>query len=293
MRKVTLRTTLTHIAVVCDDAALQPLLPQVIVANTKTILRKQLLRLIIESPPNVRLVRRQTSWNTAALQEEVIGWLREALQPFRDRYTPVLLMDAAPVHLASNVLRACVERSIHVIVVPAQMTWLLQPLGTRVFRLYKATFMRAFQTARTRTDTGHLTVAAFLQVVYSTIREVLQGRTWHHAFAACGYTMGQTDVSESVLSELELAQRPQVSSACPDEQQLQYIFPRNCTIPPRDLLEQAPAFLPDAPLPPPLESPPARPRFRIMQKTRSQDDFGWSAHATSSQVAPSQSPPGP
>ena len=54
--KFTLRTTLKHIAVVCDDAALQPLLPQVIVANTKTILRKQLLRIIIESPPNAWLV---------------------------------------------------------------------------------------------------------------------------------------------------------------------------------------------------------------------------------------------
>ena len=72
--KVTLRTSLTHIAVVCDDAALQALLPQVIVANTNTILRKQLLRLIIESPPNVRLVRNATSWNTTALQEEVM-WL--------------------------------------------------------------------------------------------------------------------------------------------------------------------------------------------------------------------------
>ena len=47
---------------------------------------------------------------------------------------------------------------------------------------------------------------------------------------------------------------------------LQYIFLRNCTIPPRELLDQAPGILPDPPLPPPLESPPARPRFRIMQK---------------------------
>ena len=188
-------------------------------------------------------------------------------RPFRERYTPVLLMDAAPVHLASNVLRACVEGSVRVIVVPTQITWLLQSLDTRAFRLYKATCMRAFQTARTRTDTGHLTVAAFLQVAYCTIREVLQGRTWHHAFAACGYTMGQTHVSESVLSELGLAQRPEVSSAFPDEEQLQYIFPRNCTIPPRELLDQAPGILPDPPLPPPLESPPARPRFRIMRKS--------------------------
>ena len=119
-KKVTLRSTFTRIAVICDGVAMQPLLPQVIVANTRTVLRKELLRLILESLPNVRLVRKQTSWNTASLQEEIVGWLCEALEPFRDRYTPVLLMDAAPVHLASNVLRACVEGSIHVIDVTAQ-----------------------------------------------------------------------------------------------------------------------------------------------------------------------------
>ena len=75
---VTLPTTRTHIAVVCDDAALQPRLPQVIIANTKTILCRELPRLITKSAPNARLVRRQTSWNTAGLQEQVIGWLRGA-----------------------------------------------------------------------------------------------------------------------------------------------------------------------------------------------------------------------
>ena len=73
VRKVTLRTSLTHIAVVRDDAALRSLWPQVIVTNTKTILRKQLLRLILESPPTARLVRRTTAWNTTELQEKVVG----------------------------------------------------------------------------------------------------------------------------------------------------------------------------------------------------------------------------
>ena len=83
MNKVTLRTSLTHIIVVCDDVALQPRLPQVIVANTNTVLRKHVLRLIIESPPTVRLVRRPTAWNTMALQEEVISWLHGALETFQ------------------------------------------------------------------------------------------------------------------------------------------------------------------------------------------------------------------
>ena len=45
------------------------------------------------------------------------------------------------------------------------------------------------------------------------IREVLQGRAWCHAFAASGYTLGQRDLSRSVKSELQLAQRSAVSSA--------------------------------------------------------------------------------
>ena len=65
---------------VCDDAALQPLLPQVIVTNTKTIRRKQVFQNIMESPPNVRLVRDTTARNTTSLQEEFFGWLHKSLQ---------------------------------------------------------------------------------------------------------------------------------------------------------------------------------------------------------------------
>ena len=80
--------------------------------------RKQ-FQLIIESPPNARLVRRPTCWNTTALQEEVIGWLREALEHAKDDHTLVLLMDAEPAHLASDVFRACANSGKHTIVASA------------------------------------------------------------------------------------------------------------------------------------------------------------------------------
>ena len=80
---------------VCDDVALQPLLPQVIVTNTKPILRKQLFRFIIESPLNVRRVRRTTAWNTTELQEKAMCWLHATLLPNGDRYAPDMFMDAA------------------------------------------------------------------------------------------------------------------------------------------------------------------------------------------------------
>ena len=83
---------------------------------------------------------------------------------------------------------------------------------------------RAFQTARRRTDTGRLTVAVFLQVVYCTIRQVLQVSHMAPRIRSLRLHNRKTHVSESVLAELGLAQRPEVSSAFPDEEQMQYIF---------------------------------------------------------------------
>lgn len=57
---------LSHLAVICNDAAGQPLLSQVIVANEKAILRHDLLRLIRGTPRSCNtksLVGWRTLWN--------------------------------------------------------------------------------------------------------------------------------------------------------------------------------------------------------------------------------------
>ena len=176
------RCCLTHVALICDDAALQPVLPQVIIGNEHTFLKAGFADLQAACPANVRLIRQKSAWNDQALCASIVRWLGMALAPHMDRVQPILLLDAVPLHTAKNVLSACSRYRIWPIIVPAKLTWLVQPLDTSAFHLYKAFLKRAYHRARASSPSGDVSLAGFLLCVYETIRSILQGRRWSSAF---------------------------------------------------------------------------------------------------------------
>ena len=80
------RTYLTHVAFVCDDPAIQPLLPQVVIGNERTIKVRQLAALRAACPANVRILRQRSAWVNAPLIAQIVRWLDfcSLLQPSRD-----------------------------------------------------------------------------------------------------------------------------------------------------------------------------------------------------------------
>ena len=94
------RTYLTYVAFVCDDPLLQPLLPQVIIANTHTMTLGDAAALRARSPPNVVVLRRKSAWIDQALCAEVVHWLRDALAPYLIDRQPILMFDACRVHVS-------------------------------------------------------------------------------------------------------------------------------------------------------------------------------------------------
>ena len=93
----------------------------------------------------------------------VISLLATALSPYLGELQPIIFLDVCRLHLASWVIAACHAAHIWPIAVPAQMTWLLQPLDTHAFGTYKLRLKEAYQAARAATEDGaaHLLVAAF------------------------------------------------------------------------------------------------------------------------------------
>ena len=155
------RCCLTHVGLVCDRSDIQPLLPQVLVGTEATFKASEMSRLVAASPPNVHLVRQRSAWNNAALMKRIIKLLAKALQPFLGSLQPILLLDAVRVHLVASVLGACVAAGIWPIVVPARMTWLLQPLDTHCFWSYKLALKKAYQDRRALVVDGRLSVMFF------------------------------------------------------------------------------------------------------------------------------------
>ena len=158
------------------------------------------------------------------------------------RLQPVLLLGACRVHLSSAIATACLAQGIWPIIVPAKLTWLLQPLDTHTFLPHKAYLRKACQLARIGTTEGVLSMAQFLQIIYETIRKVLQGRRWARAFDENG--LGQVGgeglqarVSRRILRHLELSGPPTSPATTPTEEVLKLCYPKNAKVPSKVMLQ--------------------------------------------------------
>ena len=237
----TKRTCLTHIAMVCDRPDVQPLLPQVIIGNEATFKARELLALQTACPGNVHLLRQKSAWINIGVIVGVVRLLGAALRklshpPLVRRWQAVLLMDAHRAHYHRSVLAACLTAGIWPIIVPARMTWLLQPLDTHGFKVYKEHLREAYQRARLLTPTGELSMAQFVAALCDTIRHVLQGRRWAAAFDQDGYGHMQAQVCGTLLQRLQAPGPLVVPASMPTLAQLRLCFPRRAVVPPLGLL---------------------------------------------------------
>lgn len=229
------RCCLTHVAFVCDQPELQPVLPQVIVGNEVALPARSMAALRAACPANVRLVRQKSAWNNMNLMAIIIRILALALRPYTDRFQPVLLLDAVRLHFAQVVLNACNNCGIWAIFVPAKTTWLLQPLDTHAFQAFKIWLRNAYQRARAEAARHDLSVQEFLPCLYEAIRSVLQGRDWKAAFNENGFGNGQSEVSSHVRRELGMDLPLAVPASRPSPEQLECIFPRRTVVPAKAL----------------------------------------------------------
>lgn len=225
------RTCLTYVSFICDRPALQPLLPQVIIGNFGTFLARDFPGLQAASPGNVELIRQKSAWNDAKLQARIVRKLGLALRPFLGEFQPVLLMDAVPLHFAEPVRQACFAWGLWPVIIPAKMTFLLQPCDTHVFQAFKQHLRSGVQEARLGTTGGELTIAEFLACMYKSIRQVVQGQRWSEAFDKDGFGAEQTKVSSYVRRQLGLGDTAvEVPSACLTQPELELCFPKRARV---------------------------------------------------------------
>ena len=225
------RTFLTHVAFTCDDPLVQPVLPQIVLANERTIPARMLADLEGSCPPNVYLLRRRSAWIDAELCARIIKLLAFCIAPRLGDRQAVLLFDACRQHLARCVFAACQPAGIWPLVVPASLTWLLQPLDTHTFLAHKGRLRAAYQNARIRAVDGEVGVAGLLQCVYEATRSILQGVRWARSFEENGCGAGQRGLCQRVLKELGWDAPPAVSSSRPSLAQLRLCFPKRARVP--------------------------------------------------------------
>jgi hypothetical protein len=180
----------------------------------------------MELPGNVYVKKMKKGWNNAEQHCIIIQLLSLVLQPLRERYQPLLMFDAAPLHLSDQVMGELATASIWYLVIPARLTWLLQPLDTHAFARYKRYLKMLFQD-RDRRDQAHNATLLMVRLVIRTIRAVLQGYHWGPAFASNGLTGNQDTVSMYIRGELEYERLPLYPPLCPTVEVLRLCWPRN------------------------------------------------------------------
>lgn len=245
------RCCLTHVGLICDRPGVQAVLPQVIIGNRQTFLVRELAALQAACLPNVHLLRQKSAWNNIDTMIYVIRLLGAALEPYTHEVQPILFLDACRLHLASRVIAACHDAHIWLIVIPARMTWMLQPLDTHAFFKYKLQLKGAYQAARAETEDGNLHISSFLRCLYKVIRCVLQGRSWSFAFDEDGFGADpdQCRPSVKVSLEVDVGAPIGIPGRCPTDEQFKLCFPQKANVSIAGLLK--PFFIGPV-LPPPV-----------------------------------------
>jgi hypothetical protein len=225
-----LRGGVTHVAFVADRPEVQAVLPQVIIHNKHMPTLRTRRAIAAEVPDNGVIVRQTSSWTNTDNMVDLLRRLGLALTPWTRALQPILFLDCAKQHLHPRVVAAANRAGVWLVYIPASMTWLLQPCDTHVLAQHKAYLDRAYTEAQAESSTLEVSDEDWLRIVLRTVRVVLGGRHWGHAFHENGF-VHHADVRQEVRAELGPAPLPPVSFGKPSIEQLQELFPRRYKVP--------------------------------------------------------------
>ena len=239
------RRYVTFACTICDDARIQKVLPQFIVANHVTLKAKEMTTIREACRPGFVLIRQKSAWVNEKLFISMIRRIVIALAPFMDSMQPVLFFDCARLHLsgfiafscndsgtlsfAGAVLRACQKAQIWPLTIPPKLTWRLQPLDTHCFYSFKTALQHIYQRHRAREAKYDVGTAEFLQCVYQAVELVIEKRSWHNAFNENGFGARQNLLSKGARADLCIHDASNVKEGAPTLEDMAFCFPRSAS----------------------------------------------------------------
>ena len=144
----------------------------------------------------------------------------------------VLLLGTASVHVCPKFFRAASRKGIMVQYIPAKLTWLLQPLDTRVFARFKRYLVQEYRESLVQDGAQASELTARVGAIAQACRKVLQAHAWAYAFDANGFSAhAQREVRQTILEELQWSRVPELPAALPTFPEFVAIFPARIHIP--------------------------------------------------------------
>ena len=221
------RQYFTFVMMVCDDDAIQRLLPQLIIVGDALVSWAEFSAIQAWLPHNFYLKRRCTGWNSAALFIELVSVLKAILEPFKDTIKFIFMFDAVPLHLEASVLASLsVPDLLWFILIPAKTTWLLQPLDVGVFNILKRQLRRRYANSSLTETTGK-EVIRMVRLLVEVASELVVHRSSKKVFRKTGFWQTQQMCSRYILKQLEMVDPPVVLPLQPTDAILSVIWPSN------------------------------------------------------------------
>ena len=126
------------VCVVCDDEGLQKKLPQFLILSSAIARSSEIDHMRTMLPPNVFLWTRERAWTTTEVMVCVAKTLHACLREDLEGRQVIFSSDVYRAHIATEVWRAMARLNFFYFLIPAKMTWAMQPCDTCVRPLQEA-----------------------------------------------------------------------------------------------------------------------------------------------------------
>ena len=229
--------SVTVVAITSQLEEAQALLPQVLIIPESIISVRELASLRRSLDRNMYVLVRKSKWVTQEIMAEILRILPLELDRYLPAHQLILTMDGCTVHCTERVLAAAREHNIWVAMIPAGLTWLLQPLDTHIFKGFKTEIRQRFrlqcieQAARVP-ERRHC-----YAIILDSIRSTLTMTTWSNAFSENGFDATLTNLSARILTDLRWVAPPVITGHRVSLDQLKVCLPSNRRVQERGLLE--------------------------------------------------------
>ncbi len=224
------RKGFTFVAMICDNVEVQELLPQVLLGGPACFLAREVVALQALVGPNIFIIRSASGWNNSKRMVGIIELLATCTRDYYRTHQFCILPDAGKCHITEEAARCLQKHRIWFTLIPARMTFLLQPLDTHVFALLKRKLRDRLYSIRIIQARSTLTILEFMREFDVVLQELFSTRSWAHAFDGDGYGRAnnpQECVRDFIRDSLEIASSILIAPGEPSRVELWMVYPRN------------------------------------------------------------------
>ncbi len=176
--RANVKLVFTHIVIVCDDPLIQPLLPQILIVRNDMLSAANATTLTHELASNVIIVQMPKAWTSGVVIREWFIRLRIALRLYRDSVQFIVYSDAFKAHFTSAIWEHVAGNHWHYCIIPARLTWALQPCDTYVMAPYKKHLALSWHRSLLRAGLRSSAVTQCIRCINFVCKEFINKTHW-------------------------------------------------------------------------------------------------------------------